>query len=349
MNRYTTATAVLQRVIAADRPAWVRWTFSVFLFALALTARLAVDHELPPGFPYLTFFPAVIITTFVAGLWPGILCGVLCGLASWYFFIVPFYSIELTPGSALALGFYAFIVTVDIIIIHGISVTSRQLRKEREELARVVALKEQALEKLKASDEQQQILKHELSHRLKNTLAMVQAIATQTLRPVEERQHVDAFEKRLQALSSAHDILLQRDWANASIEAIVRETTHRLVLAERLKAQGPEISLGPRATLSLSLLLHELTTNATKYGSLSNDYGYVCLTWRVSGAGEEEILQIDWQEHDGPPVSPPLRKGFGSRLIRMGLPGTGKVNTTYERSGFQALFQARLRELEEQA
>jgi two-component sensor histidine kinase len=349
MNKTRTATALLQRIISVDRPTWFRWTFSLFLFALALTARLAVDHELPPGFPYLTFFPAVIITTFVAGLWPGILCGALCGLASWYFFIVPFYSFELTAGSALALAFYAFIVTVDIIIIHGISVTSRQLRKEREELARVVALKEQALEKLKASDEQQQILKHELSHRLKNTLAMVQAIATQTLRPVEERQHVDAFEKRLQALSSAHDILLQRDWANASIQAIVRETTQKLVLAERLHVQGPDIFLGPRATLSLSLLLHELTTNAVKYGSLSNENGYVSLTWGLAGADQEEILQIDWKEHDGPPVSPPQRKGFGSRLIRMGLPGTGKVNATYEASGFQVLFQGRLRELVEQA
>jgi two-component sensor histidine kinase len=340
-----TLTAALQRILTADRPPLLRWTFSLALFALALTTRLMVDHELPAGFPYLTFFPAVIITTFVAGLGPGILCALLCGLASWYFFIEPFYSFQLTAGSALALSFYALIVSVDIVIIHGINVTSRHLQEQREELARVAALREQALAELKASHEQQELLKHELSHRLKNTLAMVQAIATQTLRPVPERQHVETFQDRLQALSSAHDILLRRDWANASVDTIIAETTHKLGVEGRLRPHGPEVLLGSKATLSFSLLLYELTTNAIKYGSLSNDRGYVSLVWGTEELNELQTFKIVWEERDGPPVGQPARKGFGSRLIRMGLSGAGSVNATYETSGFRVEMQADLSQL----
>jgi PAS domain S-box-containing protein len=192
----------------------------------------------------------------------------------------------------------------------------------------------------------QEVLNHELSHRLKNTLSMVQAIANQTLRPLTERGPVDAFEHRLQALSRAHDVLMQENWSAAPIRKAVLNVLQNFGDGERIAIAGPALQLGPRAILSLSLLLHELGTNAAKYGSLSNDSGRVTVDWRVDGDDQERELVIDWRESGGPPVHEPDRKGFGSKLIRMGLDGTGQVALHYLSSGFTAEIRAPLAQLQ---
>lgn len=112
-----------------DRP-FLAWSIPLGLFALALFVRLFIGDALPPGFPYLTFFPAVILTAFLAGLRPGIVCAILSGIAAWYFFVAPANSFALSGNSALALAFYAFIVTVDLSVIHFMYVSLRQLRDE---------------------------------------------------------------------------------------------------------------------------------------------------------------------------------------------------------------------------
>lgn len=179
-------------------------------------------------------------------------------------------------------------------------------------------------------DEQlQDVLNHEMSHRLKNTLMMVQALATQTLRTVSEREPVEALEKRIHALSSAHDILFEKNWHGATVRAVAKASFGRLCMDGRADFIGHEFELGPKATLSWSLLLHELITNAVKYGALSNDEGRVRLNWAL----EADRLHIRWREVSGPPVTPPVRKGFGSKLIRMGL-GSGDVTTEYHPDGF---------------
>lgn len=192
-----------------------------------------------------------------------------------------------------------------------------------------------AIARVKAEAEQQ-ILQRELGHRLKNTLAMVQAIATQTLRPVKEREHVKAFERRLHALSSAHEILLERNWSSAPVASVVDRTLDRLSVRERVDLSGEAITLGPKGTLSLSLVLHELATNAMKYGSLSNTEGRVGIRWHVDGKGEQAVFHFLWEETGGPTVNEPEAKGFGSKLIRMGLAGTGGVNIRYQPSGLSA-------------
>ena len=213
-------------------------------------------------------------------------------------------------------------------------VLARQVMKQLE-LRRAVEERDRA-------QAQQRVLNEELSHRLKNTLALVQALATQTLKGVAERDAVQAFERRLFALSKAHDVLLQDDWTAASISTVVRGVLSLHDDANRIEAAGPKIDLGPKATLSLSMILHELATNAAKYGALSVESGRISLSWTIEPADDGPTLAVTWEEHGGPPVSEPLRRGFGSRLIRTGLVGSGGVDLRYRPDGLHAEFRSPL-------
>jgi PAS domain S-box-containing protein len=192
-------------------------------------------------------------------------------------------------------------------------------------------------------EDRQRVLNQELSHRLKNTLAMVQAIAGQTLKRVTERDAVGSFEQRLGALASAHDVLLGRGWAAADLATVAERVLEVLDGRDRFRIGGPPVELGARAALSTSLLLHELGTNAVKYGALSNDAGTVAVTWTI----ERGVLRLDWLEHGGPAAAVPKSHGFGSRLIKLGLMGTGGVTLRYEASGFSASMYAPLAELQQ--
>lgn len=197
------------------------------------------------------------------------------------------------------------------------------------------------------AEAQRHVVNQELSHRLKNTLAMVQSIATQTLRKVVDRGPVDAFERRIHALASAHEVLLREDWTDAPFEAVARTVLGTFEHANRFTLSGPDLPLGSRATMSLSLLLHELATNAAKYGALSNEAGRVSVTWRVDDADGGPEVVLDWRESGGPPPRPSNRTGFGSRLIGLGLVGTGGVELRYPSSGFEAEMRAPLAQLQQ--
>jgi two-component sensor histidine kinase len=171
-----------------------------------------------------------------------------------------------------------------------------------------------------------QMLRDELAHRLKNTLAMIQSIAARTF---NDMRAMDAFQARIRALADAHDVLVQQQWTAASIYRVVD-----VLLAlhgKRFDLTGPDLLLGPRATVALSLILHELATNAVKYGALSAPQGRVSLNWCIA----DDDLVIQWRESGGPPVVAPARPGFGSRLIDMGLSGTGRVDRRYPASGVE--------------
>lgn len=190
--------------------------------------------------------------------------------------------------------------------------------------------------------EQRNILNQELSHRMKNMLTMVQAIARQTLKGVTERDAVTSFDQRLLALSSAHDVLLQGSVLAAPLALTAERVLAAMGVGDRIDLAGPPITFGPRATLALSLLLHELGTNALKYGALSAHEGRVALTWSVEGFGDAAILTLRWAEQGGPPAMEVGRKGFGSRLIGMGLLGTGGATIRYRDIGLVAEFTASL-------
>lgn len=218
-------------------------------------------------------------------------------------------------------------------------------------LAEEVAFLRSATDRLEAgvarhrSDEQQRIVNGEIAHRLKNMLTMVQAIASQTLRSASDRESVYAFERRLMALSAAHDALLQNSWAQADLKSIATTVVEAIGFTDRVKMDGPPVALGARAALSFSLIVHELLTNACKYGSLTGDVGDVALTWEIRTDDGDDRLMIKWRERGGPPVTPPTRRGFGSKLISIGLAGTGGVDLRYDPGGFAADLQAPMRHL----
>jgi PAS domain S-box-containing protein len=190
----------------------------------------------------------------------------------------------------------------------------------------------------KNAELQQQTLISELGHRMKNTMAMVQAIATQTLRGASERDAVKVFSDRLQALSRAHDLLLKQNWASANLTQVIHAAAYAHAERVRFKLSGPELRLNPNAALSLTLLLHELATNAVKYGALSASEGVIEVIWSHDGA----VLVLSWIESGGPPVLEPNRSGFGTRLIDEGIVGTKDVKKSYSTRGFRAEFRVPL-------
>lgn len=216
-----------------------------------------------------------------------------------------------------------------------------KLKSQEAEAQRRLSRRRLAKTKVLAqADEERKLLNQELSHRMKNTLAMVMAIAAQTLKDVGDKEAVDAFTARLHALSKAHDVLLQQNWSSAKIDDVMRSVLSLHPKEDQLTLTGPDVTLGPKAGLSLSLVLHELTTNAMKYGSLSNADGGVSVVWSVDEKDDVPALTITWTEAGGPPVVEPSRRGFGSRLIRMGIAGSGDVDLTYLPSGLAATFRA---------
>lgn len=171
----------------------------------------------------------------------------------------------------------------------------------------------------KQAELHQQLLVNELNHRVKNTLAAVQAIAAQTFRGSgTEPKLQEAFEARLIALSNAHSILTQANWQSAEIGDVVRRTVEPHAGSERMRVHGPPIKLVPKAAIALAMGLNELATNAVKYGALSNGTGQVAITWSVDGP-RPGTLNLQWSESGGPRVEMPSRRGFGSRLIERNL------------------------------
>lgn len=173
----------------------------------------------------------------------------------------------------------------------------------------------------KEAERKQQLLIGELNHRVRNTLATVQAIASQTLRRAKSPEDfVPSFSERIQALSRAHTLLTRTAWQGTELNALVHEQL-MLGSADRIRCDGPSVSLEPQTALQLALVLHELGTNARKYGSLSAPQGSVTVDWSIEqcSRGRGRILEIVWMERGGPPVAPPSTTGFGTLLIERSL------------------------------
>ncbi len=161
------------------------------------------------------------------------------------------------------------------------------------------------------------LLIEELNHRVKNTLAILQSIATQTFRSASRAER-EKFEGRLGALVEAHNLLSTDKWQGSDLQDVVSRVLRPYLLnntAERVKMFGPRVPLSPRLALVLSMILHEMATNAAKYGALSNDTGMVTLDWEILEEGAAPKLRMIWTEAGGPEVVAPVQRGFGSRLI----------------------------------
>ncbi|MCK1368045.1 PAS domain S-box protein [Bradyrhizobium sp. 62] len=168
----------------------------------------------------------------------------------------------------------------------------------------------------KQAENAQKILIDELNHRVKNTLATVQSLASQTARHAADlEEFLPTFTGRLLALARAHDLLTTRNWQDAPFEKLVHDIVAP-VSGGRVVASGPHVDLDPRTALSVTMVLNELLTNAAKYGALSAPGGSVSLTWSVNeGERSQGVLECAWRERGGPLVVPPKRRGFGTRLM----------------------------------
>ena len=172
----------------------------------------------------------------------------------------------------------------------------------------------------KRAQEQQKLLVNEMKHRIKNSLATVQAIATQTLN--QHAKERDAFIARLHALGNAHDLLTSETWDTASLHAIVTQALKPFQEQhhERIAVEGPaNVWLDSTKSVIVAMVVHELATNAIKYGALSNGSGRVSVAWKQHS--QPNLVKLVWQESGGPKVSPPKQKGFGSHLIERAFGG----------------------------
>lgn len=427
----------------------VRLAATLGIVALAWGARMLLNSALPPGFPYVTFFPAVVFTAFVFGVRMGTLAALLSFFLAWYYFVPPVYSFQL-EGARVALGLYLFVVSIDLALIHGMQAANQQLRRERqisrdlaaanqqvvEELERRDAERLAAMEALRESEvkthlatetagiglwqwniatgevtsdstlfelyglkptpdgkldhnvylarihpddlaEQQrllfntvrnctqgtrefrifrgddgslrhlravetaragpdgraewvvgtnlditdeknrerhvQLLLGEVNHRAKNLLAVVLSVAKRTS-GADHATFMANFAARIRSLAAGQDLLVMNEWKGVQLDALIRTQLGHFkdLIGHRIILQGEDIALSSSAVQAIGMALHELVTNASKYGALSTDSGRVTLDWRRLADPAGDRFEMTWTESGGPPVTPPASSGFGS-------------------------------------
>lgn len=211
-----------------------------------------------------------------------------------------------------------------------------------EEIAAVHAALRQASRELKTREERQEVMINELNHRVKNTLATVQALARQTFAKTpnakDEGAPLEVFTDRLIALSGAHDLLTRTGWREADMAALVEASLG--AHGERVDRSGPEVALAPHTAVGLSMVFHELATNSAKYGALSAPGGRVEVTWKRDPVTDN--LVFIWRDVGGPPVTPPASAGFGTRLIESSIRREQKGQARFDFRPDGLVFEANL-------
>jgi two-component sensor histidine kinase/PAS domain-containing protein len=197
------------------------------------------------------------------------------------------------------------------------------------------------------AEEHQRLLLNELNHRVRNTLAIVQAIAQQSFK--DEHASAEArssFDGRLSALSAAHNLLTRSNWEAASMRQLIEDAIAPYRGEGRFEIAGPDLHVPPKTAVSLALALHELATNAVKYGALSVPDGRVAIRWSVNPDPAGDRLAFSWREQGGPPVTVPTSRGFGSRMIERGLAAEfgGTVRIAFDPDGVCCTIDAPLPE-----
>ena len=228
--------------------------------------------------------------------------------------------------------------------VRWIEGSSRFLYAEDGTPLRMVGTNVDVTERRRAEDHQK-LLVNELNHRVKNTLAIIQGIAQQTFRGSDvPRARRDAFEGRLSALSAAHNLLTRENWETASIREVIEAAVAPYSGGGRVRLDGPDMRIAPRTAVSMALAIHELGTNAAKYGALSGRAGKVSVRWQA----EDGRLGLIWSESGGPRVTPPTTRGFGTRMIERALAAElgGEAVIEFRPEGLVCAVGARLPESE---
>ncbi len=283
----------LQRVVTSETPGSVGVAALLTACLVAPTLlRLALDPVLGPTLWYPTYYPAVLIGTLLLGARAGVLLTLLSALTVSYLFVPPRHVLTLS-GRDLA-GALVFLSAAGVIVL-------------------AAALLRTALRRLQAAHEREGLLNAELQHRMKNTLAVIQGLVAQTARRGDDpKAFMHALEGRLGALGSAHDLLSSGRWEMCELPELAQRALAPFQDGGRIVIDGPACALAAECCVPLVLALHELATNAVKYGALSVPLGTASVTWRPDG----DVIVLTWAERGGPPVVAPVRRGMGSRLLK---------------------------------
>ena len=269
------------------------------LFVIATIIRIILSPFILSPAPFFTYYPAVLLTAFFCGLWPAIFAIAISGVTAWYLFLPP-RGFELNSHAAVAM--LAFFVIAVLIVA-------------------VVASLHVAIKKILAQEQQAILLSKELEHRTSNLLTVIQSIAHRSLAGnLSLAQGRKNFEARLHALARTHRQLTNSKRDAVSLEEIIRSELEPF--SSRTEIEGTEIFLDYQLAQRFCLAVHELTTNALKYGALSAPTGGVRIGWSVSKNGNGRELKFRWEEYGGPVVSMPTKEGFGSTLLKAAFANT---------------------------
>jgi len=301
----------VRRAILADRSTVenIGWTAVAIVVPAAL--RYAVDSG-ASGIPFVSFFPAVLVTSVVLGWRYGAATALISGiLANRLFRPDPvLFSTRWEDVGVVAL----FLLSCAIIIDAGAML--RRLVRENE-----------------AAKQRSEALNQELMHRGKNIFTVVQSLARLSARHSPPEKFVDAFADRLDAMSKAHELLRIGESAACEIGTLVGEVVGPFRTDGNIAIEGPKAHLPQQACVPLALALHELCTNATKYGALSCEGGNVTIAWQADGE-HKDCLLLTWKERGGPSVETTSRTGMGSLLLRA-QPGLRDVRLYFRQHGVE--------------
>lgn len=305
------------------RRSLIAYPIAIVIFLAAAALRAALSQWLPPSLPFLTFFIAALLATLVAGTGPGLLVVAASLAHAWYFFFSSS-AHQSEAMSIVSLGIFAFLASLIVAVVHLLNRKVEGLLDERarnEAMLQDAALGELQLEQLNI----------ELRHRLKNTFAVIGGLVSQSARYSPDiASFASALSGRLAAMGTAMDLVATRNFTGASLTELVADTLKPLVPpgSSRIEINGPETMVPGDVASALGLTLHELGTNAIKYGAWTNERGSVSVTWQIEKLDEDEVrFELDWQERGGPVVTAPERRGLGTTLIDSGFP-----SATVERS-----------------
>lgn len=290
-----------------DKP-FIGYTLAVIAALVAYGVRVWIDPFLPPGFPYLTFFPAVIITAFVCGLDPGSLSAVLCGIIAWYFFIPEFNSFAINTQGLVALGFYVFVVTVDVALIHLMTNATDKLDKERRLNASLL--------------DRQRTMFQELQHRVANNMAFIASLLQLERRQAaasnESTAALDSAIARIETMSRLHRRLYDPTAADAAVAVHFRETVADLIemagasqIDSVVTAIDEKIDL--QRLITLSMLVSELAMNSLKHAFVDCQSGRITVSLNRIDPRRLELVVSD----DGRGLQPSTNKrgGLGTRIV----------------------------------
>ncbi len=300
---------LVRQIARQPRHLAARVALGLVMAALGLGLRMALAPWMGNTTPFATFVLAVLVAVVFGGAAAGAAC--MAAVTAFALFV-------LQPPVAGPMGVRRLYAGLVFFLASGSFVIW------------IVSLLRAALAREVAAREAERLLKLELHHRVKNTLAVVQSLADQTFRNARDPQAARAdFGARLTALADAHDVLVDAGWGPVTLETLAERTLAPFRPApDRLALAGPPVTVAPEAAVALTLCLHELATNATKHGALSAKTGQVNLSWRTDEIGGRRRLSLEWTETGGPAPSPPDgRAGFGSRLLTRALAAQPNAET----------------------